>query len=80
MDEHYNANLDKCQANYNYLTPLSFLHRSAQVYADKTAVIHGEDHLNSLMRVADVWHRALQLMVCAEVQPSLSWLPIYRLI
>ncbi|MEE8247615.1 MAG: AMP-binding protein, partial [Alphaproteobacteria bacterium] len=33
--------LDKGPANYAPLTPLSFLERSAAVYPDKTAVIHG---------------------------------------
>ena len=35
-------NLDRNAANYVPLTPISFLKRSAQVFADKTAVIYGE--------------------------------------
>jgi fatty-acyl-CoA synthase len=38
----YDQNLDKVEANYFPLTPISFIKRSAAVYAQKTAVIHGE--------------------------------------
>ncbi|NOY40781.1 MAG: acyl-CoA synthetase [Planctomycetes bacterium] len=41
MYEHFSSGLNKCPANYQSLTPLSFLQRSAQVYSNKTAVIHG---------------------------------------
>ncbi len=41
MYEHFSSGLNKCPANYQALTPLSFLQRSAQVYPNKTAVIHG---------------------------------------
>lgn len=34
--------LDKCQANYVPLTPLSHLQRAASVFADQTAVVYGE--------------------------------------
>ncbi len=37
----FEQGLDKGPANYAPLTPLSFLERSAAVYPDKTAVIHG---------------------------------------
>ena len=37
----YNTDLDKNQANYQPLTPLSFMQRSAAVYPDHTAIIHG---------------------------------------
>ena len=33
--------LDKCQANYVPLTPLSHLQRAASVFADQTAVVYG---------------------------------------
>ena len=36
------AGLDKCQANYVPLTPLSHLQRAASVFADQTAVVYGE--------------------------------------
>jgi fatty-acyl-CoA synthase len=35
------AGLDKCQANYVPLTPLSHLQRAASVFADHTAVVYG---------------------------------------
>ena len=38
----YDRHLDRGPANYHALTPLSFLERSASVYPDKTAVVHGE--------------------------------------
>jgi len=38
----YSRQLDKRTANYTPLTPLSFLARSAAVYPEKTAVIHGD--------------------------------------
>jgi len=38
----YDAHLDRVEANYQPLTPLTFLKRSALVFPDKIAVIHGE--------------------------------------
>ena len=38
----YEHGLDKRPANFVPLSPLSFLARSAMVYPDKTAVVHGE--------------------------------------
>jgi fatty-acyl-CoA synthase len=38
----YDQHLEKGPANYTPLTPISFLARSAAVYPDKTAVIHGD--------------------------------------
>ena len=43
MSENYSVGLNQCPANYQALTPLSFLHRAVQVYPDKIAVIHGEE-------------------------------------
>jgi fatty-acyl-CoA synthase len=37
----YDQHLDKNPANFQPLTPLSFLQRSAAVYPDHTAIIHG---------------------------------------
>src|SRR5690606_28816611 len=37
----YAQGLDRCDANYVPLSPLSFLVRSAAVYPDRLAVIHG---------------------------------------
>ena len=38
----FEENLPKNQANYSPLTPLSFLTRTAEVFPERTAVIHGE--------------------------------------
>ena len=38
----YDVDLDKTPANYQPLTPLSFLARSASVYPDHPAIIHGK--------------------------------------
>ncbi|MBO0333094.1 acyl-CoA synthetase [Sneathiella sp. CAU 1612] len=38
----YQADLDSNPANYEPLTPLTFLARSAEVYPEKTAIIHGD--------------------------------------
>lgn len=38
----YDTHLGRVEANYQPLTPLTFLKRSALVYPDKTAIIHGD--------------------------------------
>ena len=38
----YLFNLDKCEANYTPLTPLSFLNRAARTYPESLAVIDGD--------------------------------------
>ncbi len=38
----YREHLDRNQANFTALTPLSFLARTVAVYPDKTAVVHGD--------------------------------------
>jgi fatty-acyl-CoA synthase len=42
MPNPYEIGLDKNAANYQPLTPLSFLERAAKVYPDVTAIIHGD--------------------------------------
>ena len=42
MAHMYDTNLDKNNANFVPLTPLSFLKRSAEVYPLKTSIIHGK--------------------------------------
>ncbi|MEM1163107.1 MAG: acyl-CoA synthetase [Pseudomonadota bacterium] len=41
MTQAYNQDLDRNAANHQPLTPLSFLARSASVFPDKLAVVHG---------------------------------------
>ncbi|MHB2165511.1 acyl-CoA synthetase [Alsobacter sp. R-9] len=38
----YDTDLDRNPANYQPLTPLTFLERAAQVYPDRVAIIHGD--------------------------------------
>jgi len=42
MSHPYETGLDKSAANYTPLSPLSFIERTAAVYPDKIALIHGE--------------------------------------
>lgn len=42
MPSPFDADLDRVDANYQPLTPLTFLRRSAAVFPDKTAIIHGD--------------------------------------
>src|SRR5712671_5765017 len=37
----YERDLDKTPANYAALTPLQFIERSASVYPDRPAIVHG---------------------------------------
>ena len=53
----YLLHLDKTPANYQPLTPLSFLERSARVYPEHTAVIHG----NQRRTYAELYRRSRQL-------------------
>jgi fatty-acyl-CoA synthase len=53
----YDTDLDKCPANYQPLTPLSFLVRSAQVYPDHVAIIHGRRRVS----YAEFYARSRQL-------------------
>ena len=41
MPTPYDTGLDRNAANFQPLTPLSFLARAAEVYPDQTAIIHG---------------------------------------
>ena len=42
MQNIYQQGLDKNTANYTPLTPLTFIARTAYVYPERTAVIHGQ--------------------------------------
>jgi len=53
----YMQNLDRCEANHQPLTPLSFLERAAAVFPRHTAVIHGALRLT----YADFYARARRL-------------------
>src|SRR5688500_7459039 len=53
----YDADLDKTAANYQPLTPLTFLKRSAAVYPERTAIIHGKAPISYL----EFYRRSRQL-------------------
>ena len=53
----YDIDLDRNPANYQPLTPLTFLERAATVYPDHTAIIHGRLRRN----YRDFYARARQL-------------------
>ncbi|MEL0166478.1 MAG: acyl-CoA synthetase, partial [Alphaproteobacteria bacterium] len=57
MTSPYDIGLDRNPANYQPLTPLTFLQRAAMVFPNLTAVIHGD-----LRRTyADLYARCRQL-------------------
>jgi fatty-acyl-CoA synthase len=56
----YDTNLDRNPANFQPLTPLTFLERAATVFPDRTAIVHGSRRWN----YADFYARARQL-ACA---------------
>jgi len=53
----FEQNLDKNDANYQPLTPLSFLERAAAVYPNHVAIVHGRTRVN----YATFYKRARQL-------------------
>src|ERR1700704_864858 len=57
MTTPYDVDLDRNPANFQPLTPLSFLERAASVFPDRTAVIHG----NLRRNYAEFYTRARQL-------------------
>jgi fatty-acyl-CoA synthase len=59
----YDSDLDKNPANFQALTPLSFLERAAKVYPDQTAIVHGK----SLFTYAQ-WYERSKRLASALVQ------------
>ncbi|MGB1009548.1 MAG: acyl-CoA synthetase [Thiolinea sp.] len=57
MSAAYTQNLDKNPANYQPLTPLTFLERSATVFPEQIAIIHGKQQTN----YADFYRRSRRL-------------------
>ena len=57
MTAAYERDLDRNPANYQPLTPLSYLRRAAQVFPDHVAIIHG----NSRRSYAEFYGRSRQL-------------------
>ena len=46
MPNIYNQSLEKNSANYQPLTPITFLERAASVYPERVAVIYGKQEYN----------------------------------
>lgn len=67
MPTKYDTGLDKCQANHQPLTVLRFLDRAADVFPDRTAVIHG-DLRYSWAEHADRCRRLASALISAGVQ------------
>ena len=57
MSNQYNTDLDRNPANYQPLTPLTFLERAASVFPEKTAIVHG----NSRTGYREFYARSRQL-------------------
>jgi fatty-acyl-CoA synthase len=53
----YDSGLERNTANFQPLTPLTYLERAAKTYPDQTAIIHGSLRLS----YRDFWRRSLQL-------------------
>ena len=57
MASAYDRDLDKNQANYQPLTPLTYLERAAKTFPDHTAIVHGSQRIS----YGQFWTRALKL-------------------
>ena len=57
VDSIYEEGLERCEANFTALSPLSFIRRTARVYPEHTALVHGPQRQNW----ADTYRRCRQL-------------------
>ena len=64
----FDQHLDKTPANFVALSPVSFVERSAEVFADLTAVVHGQRRYTW----AQVRDRAARLAAAAVRCPELT--------
>jgi fatty-acyl-CoA synthase len=62
MSNAYRAGLERNQANYAHLTPLSFLYRSADVYPHKTSIIY-DDRRDTWAQTAERCRRLASALV-----------------
>ena len=62
----YEIALDKDEANYQPLSPIPFLERSALVYPGKPAIVDGE----RIITYADMWRRLPPGRRCAAAPRS----------
>ena len=57
VDSIYEEGLERCEANFTALSPLSFIRRTARGYPEHTALVHGPQRQNW----ADTYRRCRQL-------------------
>ncbi|TIV92657.1 MAG: acyl-CoA synthetase, partial [Mesorhizobium sp.] len=57
MANPYEQDLDRNAANYQPLTPLTYLERTAKTYPDHVAIIHGSQRIT----YREFWRRSLKL-------------------
>ena len=57
MTNPYEIDLDRNPANYQPLTPLTYLERAAKVFPEQIAIIHGRQRVN----YREFWRRSLKL-------------------
>jgi fatty-acyl-CoA synthase len=57
MGNPYDDNLDKNPANYQPMTPITYLERAAKTFPQQIAIIHGRQRIT----YSDFWRRSLQL-------------------
>ena len=69
MHNIYDTNLDRCDANYVPLSPLSFLDRVARVYPDHPAVIHGTTQW-TWKETADRCHQLASALANRNIGPG----------
>lgn len=62
--------LDKVAANYQPLTPLSFLARAARVYPEREAVVYGQQHRKTYAEYADRVTRLAAALAARGVAPG----------
>ncbi len=65
----YDLDLEPCAANHQPLTPLTFLLRSADVYPDRVAVIHGNRRF-TWREHAERCRRLAGALIAAGIQPG----------
>ncbi len=68
-DNAYEVGLDRCQANFAPLTPISFLERTASVFPDRIAWIHGSESAD-YARFRERCHRLASALVRRGVEPG----------
>ncbi|MWD29436.1 AMP-binding protein [Aquicoccus sp. SCR17] len=62
--------LEKRQANYVALTPLSYLHRAAQIYPQREAVVYGTQHRKTYAEYHDRVTRLASALAARGVKPG----------